>query len=198
MNNENIKISDETLISRYVAGDNSAIEILINRHKTRIFTYLLMILKNRDLAEDIFQETFIKIIKSLKRGKYQDNGKFVSWAIRIAHNLVIDHYRKMKLMNTLSNDESDMDIFNSPKFSDSNVEDIMIEDQITSDVQSLVERLPEDQREVVIMRHYLDMSFKEIAIATDVSINTALGRMRYAIINLRKMMKEKDISLSKY
>ncbi|MFV0346092.1 MAG: sigma-70 family RNA polymerase sigma factor [Bacteroidales bacterium] len=198
MSNEKIKMSDEKLISRYVAGDNSAIELLINRHKTRIFTYLMMVLKNRDLAEDIFQETFIKVIKSLKRGKYQDNGKFVSWVIRIAHNLVIDHYRKLKFMNTLSNDDSEIDIFNSSKFSDDNVEDILIEEQITSDVKALVDRLPEDQREVVIMRHYLDMSFKEIAAATNVSINTALGRMRYAIINLRKMVKEKNMSLSKY
>ncbi|MFV0506090.1 MAG: sigma-70 family RNA polymerase sigma factor [Bacteroidales bacterium] len=198
MNNEKLKMNDETLISRYMAGDNSAIELLINRHKTRIFTYLMMILKNRDSAEDIFQETFIKVIKSLKKGKYKDNGKFVSWVIRIAHNLVIDHYRKIKLMNTLSNDSSDIDIFNSAKFSDDNIEDIIIDDQITNDVKALVEKLPDDQREVVIMRHYLDMSFKEIATATDVSINTALGRMRYAIINLRKMIKEKNMSLSKY
>jgi RNA polymerase sigma factor (sigma-70 family) len=156
----------------------------------------LLVVKNQQLAEDIFQDTFIKVIRSLVDGKYKDNGRFVSWVIRIAHNLIIDHFRKEKQINTLSNDDYESDIFNSRKLSDQNIEDVLIKDQITSDVRQLIDELPEEQKEVILLRHYGGMSFKEIADQTDVSINTALGRMRYALINLRKLIIRKNISLT--
>ncbi len=151
------------LVQRFIEGDQSAIEILINKHKNRIFTYIVLIVKNQHLAEDIFQDTFIKVIRSLKTGKYTENGKFISWVLRISHNLIIDHFRKEKLMSTTSNEDSEYDLFNSPKFSDENIEDQLIFDQITSDVRKLIDELSEDQREVIIMRHYMGLSFKEIA-----------------------------------
>ncbi len=153
-------------------------------------------IKNEHLAHDIFQETFIKVIKSLHAGKYQENGKFVSWVIRIAHNLIIDYFRKEKQMKICSNDEYETDIFNSPKFSNKTVEDDIIQDQIMSDVRQLVDFLPDEQKEVILLRHFMGLSFKEIADQTNVSINTALGRMRYALINLRKLVEEKKISLT--
>ena len=152
--------------------------------------------KEEHLAQDIFQETFIKVIKSLHSGKYQENGKFISWVVRIAHNLIIDHFRKEKQMKTFSNDEYETDIFNSSKFSDSTVEENLIYDQIKTDVRKLVDFLPDEQREVILLRHFVGLSFKEIADQTNVSINTALGRMRYALINLRKMVEEKHMNLS--
>ena len=190
-------LSDNELVVRYLGGDYTSLEILINRYKDKIFSYILMTVKNHHLAEDIFQDTFIKVVRSLNLGKYTDNGKFISWVMRIAHNLVIDHYRREKNMNTFSNDASEVDHFNSPKFSDENIEDFMINEQILNEVRVLVEELPDDQKQVVIMRHYLGMSFKEIADQTDVSINTALGRMRYALINLRKIISDKGLILTK-
>ena len=163
-----------------------------------MYTYILLTIKNQQLAEDLFQETFIKVIQSLRGGKYKDNGKFLSWVIRIAHNLIIDHFRKEKQMNTLSNDDSEVDLFNSKKLSDSNIEELIIDSQIKSEVRVLINELPDDQREVVLLRHYGGLSFKEIANQTDVSINTALGRMRYALINLRKLIQEKNLSLTVY
>jgi RNA polymerase sigma-70 factor (ECF subfamily) len=157
----------------------------------------LLIVKNQELAEDIFQETFIKVIRSLKRGKYIENGKFVSWVLRISHNLIIDHFRKEKLKGTISNDSSDVDIFNSQKFSEETIEDQMVNSQILYEVKHLVNELPDDQQQVIHMRHYMGLSFKEIAEQTDVSINTALGRMRYALINLRKLIDEKKLTLTK-
>jgi RNA polymerase sigma-70 factor (ECF subfamily) len=157
-----------------------------------------LIVKNQDLAEDIFQDTFIKVIRSLKRGKYVENGKFVSWVLRIAHNLIIDHFRKEKLQGTVSNDSSDVDIFNSQKFSEQTIEDQMVYSQILHEVKHLVKELPEDQQQVIYMRHYVGLSFKEIAEQTEVSINTALGRMRYALINLRKLVDEKKLNLSAF
>jgi len=154
--------------------------------------------KNQELAEDIFQETFIKVIRSLKRGKYVENGKFVSWVLRIAHNLIIDHFRKEKLKGTVSNDSSEVDIFNSRKFSNETIEDQLVTRQILSEVKELVKELPEDQQQVIYMRHYQELSFKEIADQTGVSINTALGRMRYALINLRKLIREKNLTLTKF
>ena len=153
---------------------------------------------DHQLAEDLFQETFIKVIQSLRGGKYKDNGKFLSWVIRIAHNLVIDHFRKEKQMNSISNDDSEVDLFNSKKLSDDNIEELIINSQIKSEIRSLINELPDDQREVVLLRHYGNLSFKEIADQTDVSINTALGRMRYALINLRKLIQEKKLSLTVY
>jgi RNA polymerase sigma factor (sigma-70 family) len=190
------RMSDQDLIQQYLSGNNIAIEKLINRHRTKVFTYIVLVVKNQQLAEDIFQDTFIKVIRSLVDGKYKDNGRFVSWVIRIAHNLIIDHFRKEKQINTLSNDDYEADIFNSKKFSDQNIEDLMIRDQITSDVRQLIDELPDEQKQVILLRHYGGLSFKEIADQTDVSINTALGRMRYALINLRKLLARKNISLT--
>ena len=189
-------LEDQELVRKFLSGDKSSIEVLINRHKNKVYTYIILTVKNQHLAEDIFQDTFIKVIKSLHEGKYKDNGKFLSWVIRIAHNLIIDHYRKEKQINTYSNEDYEADIFNSKKLSDGNVEEVLIQDQITSDVRRLIEELPDDQKQVILLRHYGGLSFKEIAEQTDVSINTALGRMRYALINLRKLIKEKNISLT--
>ncbi len=189
-------LSDYSLVQQFIEGDTRSIEILVNRHKNRVFSYILLIVKNQELAEDIFQETFIKVIKSLKRGKYVENGKFVSWVLRISHNLIIDHFRKEKLKATISNDSCEVDIFNSKKFSETTIEDDLVSKQIFSEVKDLIKELPEDQQQVIYMRHYMDMSFKEIAEQTDVSINTALGRMRYALINLRKLIDEKNLSLT--
>lgn len=189
--------SDQDLVKLFIQGDQSSIEVLINRHKNKIFTYIILIVKNQSLAEDIFQDTFIKVIKSLKEGKYKDNGKFVSWVIRIAHNLTIDHFRKEKQINTYSNEDYEADIFNSRKLSESTIEDIMVESQIIKEVRLLIDELPEDQKQVILLRHYGGLSFKEIAEQTDVSINTALGRMRYALINMRKLIEEKNLSLTK-
>lgn len=190
--------SDQELVQAYIKGDHSAIEVLINRHRNKVYTYILLTIKNQQLAEDLFQETFIKVVQSLRSGKYKDNGKFLSWVIRIAHNLIIDHFRKEKQMNSISNDDSEVDLFNSKKLSDSNIEELIIDGQIKSEIRTLINELPDDQREVVLLRHYGGLSFKEIADQTDVSINTALGRMRYALINLRKLIQEKKLSLTVY
>ena len=197
MSKENL-LNDNELVQRFIAGDQYSLEILIQRHKGRVFSYILLIVKKQELAEDIFQETFIKVIRSLKKGKYTENGKFVSWVLRISHNLIIDHFRKEKLKGTVSNDSLDIDIFNSQKFSEDTIEDQMINIQILSEVKDLIQELPEDQQQVIIMRHYLDLSFKEIAEQTDVSINTALGRMRYALINLRKLVEKKNLILTRF
>jgi len=190
-------LSDNALVKQFVDGDQSAIELLISRHKKRVYTYIFLIVKNQHLAEDIFQDTFIKVIRSLKSNKYTEDGKFISWVLRIAHNLIIDHFRKEKLMNTTLNDDFGRDHFNSRKFADDNIEDQLVHEQITSDVRLLIEELPEDQKQVIIMRHFMNMSFKEIADQTGVSINTALGRMRYALINLRKLIEKKNLILTK-
>ena len=189
--------SDYELIKQFIQGKQSCIEVLINRYKKKVFTYIMLIVKNQPLAEDIFQETFIKVIKSLRKGKYREEGKFLSWVMRIAHNLTLDYYRKQKHLKTFSNDDNEMDIFNSVKFSDKNIEDKIIEEQISKDIRSLIDELPEDQKQVILLRHYGGLSFKEIAEQTDVSINTALGRMRYALINLRKFISEKKLSLTR-
>jgi RNA polymerase sigma-70 factor (ECF subfamily) len=191
-------VSDQDLVQAYIQGDQSAIEKLINRHRSKVYTYILLTIKNQQLAEDLFQETFIKVIQSLRGGKYRDNGRFLSWVIRISHNLIIDHFRKEKQMNSVSNDDSEVDLFNSKKLSDHNIEELIVSSQIRSEIRLLINELPNDQREVVLLRHYGGLSFKEIAEQTDVSINTALGRMRYALINLRKMIKEKDLELTVY
>lgn len=190
-------LNDNELVQRFVAGDHESLETLITRHKSRVYSYILLIVKNQELAEDIFQDTFIKVIRSLKRGKYVENGKFVSWVLRISHNLIIDHFRKEKLKGTISNDSTEVDIFNSQKFSEDTVEDKMVHSQILSEVKDLIQELPEDQQQVIYMRHYMDLSFKDIAEQTGVSINTALGRMRYALINLRKLVEKKNLSLTK-
>jgi len=189
-------LADYELVNQYIQGDYTSLEQLINRHRTRIFTYIYLLVKDQHLAEDLFQDTFIRVIKSLSDGKYKDHGRFISWVIRIAHNLVIDHFRKKNQMKTLSNDNYDADILNLKKLSAPTVEDGLIKVQISKDIRNLVDELPADQKEIIILRHYVGMSFKEIAEYTNVSINTALGRMRYALINLRKLIKEKDVCLS--
>lgn len=196
MLNQN-SLNDNELVQQFINGDKDSLEILICRHKSRVFSYILLIVKNQELAEDVFQETFIKVIRSLKRGKYIENGKFVSWVLRISHNLIIDHFRKEKLKGVISNDNSSVDIFNSQKFAEDTVEDQLVNNQILSEVKELIKELPEDQQQVIYMRHYMELSFKEIAEQTGVSINTALGRMRYALINLRKLIEQKNLTLTK-
>ncbi len=190
------QLADEMLVKGYMSGNSRCIDVLIDRHKNKIFTYILVSVKNRELAEDIFQDTIVKVIHSLKAGRYSENGKFSSWVMRIGHNLIIDHYRKEKHLSMVSNDNYDFDLFNNPKFSSVSVEDRIVYDQILKDVSKLVSMLPESQKKVVELRHYKGLSFKDIAEELGVSINTALGRMRYAIINLRKIAEEKNISLS--
>jgi RNA polymerase sigma-70 factor (ECF subfamily) len=189
-------VSDYELVTRFVNGEGDAIDELIRRYKNKVYTYIYITVKNQHLAEDIFQDTFIKVIRSLQDGKYLDNGRFLSWMMRIAHNLIIDHYRKEKQLNTCSSTTvNELDLFNSPKYSDENVEQMMINDQVLKDVRRLVDELPEDQKEIILLRHYGSLSFKEIADQTGVSINTALGRMRYAIINLRRLIEQYQINL---
>jgi RNA polymerase sigma factor (sigma-70 family) len=192
----NKMISDYELITRFIKGEQSCFEKLIHRHKNKVFAYISLYIRDQALAEDIFQDTFLKVIQSVKSGKYADNGKFISWVMRIAHNLIIDHFRRIKQMNTVSNDNYESDLFNSKSFAEDNIEDDMIKGQIKKDIRNMISHLPDDQREVVILRHYAGLSFKEIADITDVSINTALGRMRYALINMRRIMVEKKISLT--
>lgn len=191
----NNRVSDYELIDRFINGDQSSIEKLIHTHKNKVFGYISMYIRDQALAEDIFQDTFLKVIQSLKAGRYQENGRFISWVMRIAHNLIIDHFRREKQMNVISNDDYECDIFNSRKFSDANVEDVIVKRQVVKDIRRLIQLLPDDQKEVVILRHYTGLSFKEIAEITNVSINTALGRMRYALINMRKLMEDNKINL---
>ena len=188
-------LSDSVLVERYLSGSEISLEILISRHQSRIFNFINSKVQNRDTAEDIFQDTFIKVIRTLKGGQYNEEGKFLPWVMRISHNLVIDFFRKNNRMPKVKNTE-EFDIFQFISDSSLNAEHTMVQDQIVKDLQKLVQELPEDQKEVLIMRLYRDMSFKEIAKNTNVSINTALGRMRYAIINLRKLIDENRIILN--
>lgn len=183
------------LLDSYLGGNSEAIEMLIERHRRKVYNYILMMVKNRSLADDIFQDTFIKVIQSIERGKYADNGKFVSWVLRIAHNQIIDHFRSLKSGVHVTSDDVGYDILNQSKFSQGNFEDVLMQSQTALQVRGLVDLLPEEQREVVMLRHFVGMSFKEIAEQTNVSINTALGRMRYALINLRKLIEEKELNL---
>jgi len=189
------KFSDQELVQAYLKGNEQAIEQLILRFKTQVYTYIVCKVKNQALAEDIFQDTFIKVINTIKRGKYNDEGKFLPWVMRIAHNLVIDHYRKSTRMPFVKNSD-EFDIFDVIKNPDASTHEKLEKKQVLADVKSLIKFLPADQKEVLMMRLYYDMSFKEISETTNVSINTALGRMRYALINLRKMAEEKNLSLS--
>ena len=189
-------LSDQVLLNHYLSGDRSAISQLIERHSRRVKDYIHMMVKDRDVADDIFQETFIKAVRVIDEGRYTDNGKFLSWILRIAHNQVIDHFRAQRQNKSVSEAEAGYDVLGTLKLSERTVEDSMVCEQIERDVRALVELLPSEQREVVIMRYFSGLSFKEIAEQTDVSINTALGRMRYALINLRRMIKEKNLILS--
>lgn len=190
-----LQIDDSILVKNYIAGDEKALEALINRHNQRISSFIYSKVLDRDVAEDIFQDTFIKVIKTLKRGSYSEEGKFLPWVMRIAHNLIIDHFRKNKRMPKFEGSD-DFNIFSVIKDEKLNAEKQIIKDQIESDLTLLIEELPEDQKEVLIMRIYKDMSFKEISENTGVSINTALGRMRYALINLRKIVARNNIVLT--
>lgn len=190
------RLDDTHLVRQYISGDESAFEVLLKRHKDRVFNYVRMTVRDRQLAEDIFQETFCKAIITLKAGKYNDEGKFLPWVMRIAHNLIIDSYRRNAKMPSVEPKNEDHDIFASLNVFDKNIETEIIEEQIVADLRKLITHLPEEQREVILMRHYEDLSFKEIADKTNVSINTALGRMRYALINLRRMIEENQIVLS--
>lgn len=189
-------MTDEELVTTYSNGDNFAFDILLSRHKQSVFNYIYFTVRKRELAEDIFQETFIKAIVTIKQGRYTETGKFRAWISRIAHNLIIDHFRQEKNENTVSNDDAPIDLLNNTSLCDGTIEDEMVQNQITSDVRKLISYLPDTQREVLEMRYYQDLSFKEIADQTGVSINTALGRMRYAIINMRRMADENSIILT--
>jgi len=186
--------TDQELVHLYIEGNETALAELITRHKSRIYTSIYLLVKDEYLAEDIFQDTFIKVIKTLKAGKYNEEGKFLPWVLRIGHNLVIDHFRREKRNPTITNADG-FDIFDVLGIYDESIEDKMVKEQTYDDLKALIHLLPSEQKEVLIMRHYGDLSFKEIADLTQVSINTALGRMRYALNNLRKMMTSKELTL---
>jgi RNA polymerase sigma-70 factor (ECF subfamily) len=187
-------LTDHELINSFIAGNVNALEALVLRHKDKLYTSILFLVKDKYLAEDIFQDAFIRIIDTMRGGRYTDEGKFLPWAMRIAHNLCVDHFRKVKRTPTIKTGE-DQDIFEVLNFTEESAEDRMIRKQSHNRVRDMLDKLPDDQREVIILRHYADMSFKEIATVTNCSINTALGRMRYGLINLRKMMVQKQIAL---
>ena len=189
-------VSDRNLLNCYLSGDRNAISQLIERHSRRVRDYIQMLVKDRDVADDIFQETFIKAVRVIDEGRYTDNGRFLSWVLRIAHNQVIDYFRAQKQNKQLNESEAGYDVLGSLRFAERTVEDEIVCEQIADDVRRMLDLLPPEQREVVVMRYYSELSFKEIAEQTGVSINTALGRMRYALINLRKMIKEKNLTLS--
>ncbi len=187
-------LSDQQIVRMYIDGDSNALSTLVNRYKDKIFTSIYLLVKDKYLAEDIFQDVFIRVIDTLKGGRYTDEGKFLPWAMRIAHNLCVDHFRKVKRNPTIKTSD-DRDIFEVLNFSEGGVDTRIMAEQTSDKVRKLIDLLPEDQREVIILRHYADLSFKEIAQLTNCSINTALGRMRYGLLNMRKMMTEKQIAL---
>lgn len=186
--------SDNELVADYMNGDKQAFEVLLSRHQNKVFNYILSLVKDKALADDIFQDTYIKIVNTLRSGTYRDEGKYIQWVMRIAHNLVIDHFRRSQRFPTIRTDEN-FDIFDVLGNSEESVEQKIIKTQINSDVKKLIRQLPDEQRRVLVMRHYSNMSFKDIADKTGVSINTALGRMRYALINMRRMAEENAMVL---
>ena len=188
-------MSDNELLSIYLAGGKEAISQLIERHRTRVYDYIRMMVKDGDLADDIFQETFIKVVRVIDEGRYKESGKFLSWVMRIAHNQVIDHFRAQKQNHSINESSAGYDILGTQRLTEGSIEDRIVGEQIEEDLRRLVGELPEEQQEVVRLRYYGGLSFKEIAEQTEVSINTALGRMRYALLNLRRMIKEKNIAL---
>ncbi len=194
---QQLVVDDQELVNKYISGEESALTTLVQRHKRRIFSYIMLTVKDRELAEDIFQDTFMKVITNLKKGHYNEEGKFISWVLRITHNLMMDTFRLDKRIPTISggtnSEGKEFDIFSLIAVKDRNMEQEICKTQMRKDIRKLVEQLPMEQREVLMMRHYYDMSFKEISDQTNVSINTALGRMRYALLNLRKMIDEKEI-----
>lgn len=194
---ENLKnMTDDVLVKLYLEGNNIAFDTLLERYQDKLYRYIFFLVRSREVTEDIFQETFVKAIVNLQQGRYQSDGKFAAWITRIAHNLVIDLFRQERNENLISNDESEIDLLNSTKFSEGTIETQMVNKQVLKDVARLVDELPEAQREVVRMRFFENKSFKEIAESEGISINTALGRVRYAISNMRRIAAEKRISLA--
>lgn len=191
------KQPDDVLVAAFASGDNQAFDVLLERHQSRIFNYIHHIVKDEVVSNDVFQEAFVRVITTIRQGRYNADGKFVSWVMRIAHNIIIDLYRQEKSESTVSTDEADYDILNRRELCDATIEEVMIDNAICNDVRLLVRTLPREQRQVLVMRYYGNMSFKEIAERTGVSINTALGRMRYAILNLRRLAEEHRISLTR-
>lgn len=189
-------MSDSKLVNLYIAGDTNAISRLIERHKRRVTDYITMMVKDRDVADDIFQETIIKAVKVIDDGRYVDHGKFLSWVLRIAHNQIIDHFRRVKQENKITESDAGFDILGSLRFAGDTVEDQIVHEQINADLRRIIDHLPEEQRDVVMMRYFNNMSFKDIAEESGVSINTALGRMRYALINLRKLIRDNQLILT--
>jgi len=191
------RLSDQELVTAYANGDNESFDALLLRHKTRLFNYIFQMVRDRDLSDDIFQETFVKAITTIKQGRYNDMGKFSAWLYRIARNLVVDTFRAQRNEGSLSTDDTDYDILNRRELAEDTIEDVMVDLQIEEDLRRLIDELPDVQREVLNLRYYRELSFKEIAELTGVSINTALGRMRYAILNLRRLAKEKSVCLTR-
>jgi RNA polymerase sigma-70 factor (ECF subfamily) len=190
-------LTDESLVASYANGNNEAFDTLLSRHQSRIHAYILQMVKDSDLTEDIFQETFVKAIMTIRQGRYTENGKFSAWLTCIARNLIIDHFRQDKAEAAISTDDENYDVLNRRELSEDTIEDAMIDRQICLDIRRLIKQLPDLQREVLVMRYYRNLSFKEIADLTGVSINTALGRMRYALMNLRRIAKECNIALTR-
>lgn len=188
-------MTDQELVVAYSLGNNLAFDELLSRHQKDVFNYIYFIIRNREMAEDVFQDTFVKAIITIKQKRYVENGKFKAWVLRIAHNLIIDYFRHEKNENTVSNDEMAIDLLNNATLCDNTIEDEIIQTQIHDDVKRLIKYLPEPQREVLVMRYYQNLSFKEIANQKDISINTALGRMRYALLNMRKLAEDNGIVL---
>lgn len=191
-----INLTDEVLVRLYAEGNNNAFDVLLGRYEEKIFTYVFFAVHNQDVANDIFQETFMKAVVTIQQGKYVENGKFQAWLTRIAHNLMIDYFRQLRNENSVSDDDVDYELFNDIRLAEVPVESKMVREQVLEDVKLLVEHLPQNQKEVVFMRYYQELSFKEIAEITGVSINTALGRMRYALLNLRRMASKKELHLA--
>ncbi|MCF6171736.1 MAG: sigma-70 family RNA polymerase sigma factor [Bacteroidales bacterium] len=188
--------SEQELIRGYLNGKHSCLQTLIERHQNRLYSYIFLLVKDKQLADDLFQDTFVKVINTLKLGKYKDEGKFIQWVMRIAHNLVIDHFRKARKIPYVESHNADFDVFDTIQLTDPSIEEQLVMKQIHSDVKGLLQHLPEEQKEVIQLRCYSGLSFKDIADHTEVSINTALGRMRYALINLRKLIEEKNLILT--
>lgn len=190
------EFSDKELVESYLNGNQSSFEILLNRHQSRVYAYIMMLVKDKQLADDIFQDAFIKVIRTLKSGSYNEEGKFIQWVMRIAHNLIIDHFRRSKRLPIAESGSDDFQLIDRMGYTDVSIEQKMVTDQIHDDLRTMIDYLPSEQKEVLYLRMYAEMSFKDIAEMTNVSINTALGRMRYALINMRKMAKEKNVSLT--
>lgn len=189
-------LSDKELVMRYQAGDVSCFQILVDRYQNKVYSYIMMLVRDRQLADDLFQDTFLKIIRTIKGGAYKEEGKFIQFVMRIAHNLIIDYFRKEKRLPMVDPTKEDYDMLANARMKDPSVEERIITEQIYDDLRKMIDRLPDEQREVLNLRFYSDMSYKEIADVTNVSINTALGRMRYALINLRKIAEEKKLTLT--